>query len=139
VITLNFLLLFSIFKTLIKMKKTIFSAIICCLCAVLYVNAASVKSTPTTVITAAYSNDTFDKQLEKALASLKEGQALTIKQDGDNYTFTVGDDGDTGPSEMVRCTGSGMKFAKCAKAAIDEHGCQKVSSTGGGNYKSEDC
>jgi hypothetical protein len=121
------------------MKKTIFSAIICCLCAVVYLSAASVKNTqPAVNITATCSNASFDEELEKALASLKKGQALTVKQDGENYTFTVGDGG-TGPSEIVRCTGGGMKFAKCAKAAIDEHGCQKISSTGGGNYKSEDC
>ena len=62
-----------------------------------------------------------------------------MKASDGNYTFTIVDDGgSTGPAEIVRCEGGGMKFARCAKDAIDKYGCQKISKSGDG-YKSEDC
>ena len=115
--------------------------IFCCLCAVVYLNAAgSQNKLPRVDVTITCNNATFDAELEKALASLKDGQSLRAKKDGDNYTFTVNDDGgDTGPAEVIRCEGGGMKFARCAKSALDKYGCQKITKLGDDKYKSEDC
>jgi hypothetical protein len=82
----------------------------------------------------------FDVTFEAFTASLGAKQSLLVSVSDGNYIFSIIDDGGgIDHVEKVRCEGGGMKFARCAKEAIDKYGCQKVSKVSEDNYKSEDC